>query len=465
SGKILGRDGCPDRAALVGWLGIGLATTMSHRERMRRIRVSIDVICIYDDESVRGLGMPLSWRVLTASPHCGMATRVFRQVETLSLPDESVRGLGMPLSWRVLTASPHCGMATRVFRQCNIRNDAMFNVCKSNRGLGEGNTGLTIVNWMPFERGSNDLRFGAVLSFDQKNPKTDWINHSKTFALCGKSSLTDWQLLKAKATEVQAIQGHTAKRDKYDRLQANRTRNCVYKIKCSDCIKVYIGQTARELHIRIGEHKRKINKPLRNADEYRALPKDSTIVEHALDMEHKIDLENVEVLRRGLRSTSQRLMAEARCPFSPFVFNFVIDEIMRRTLEGLQNRGVQIACDENLVDLEYADDIVLIFEEEEKAHVFFDELTKVIPSFDSVVVSLKQRMANDPLFDIESSCEKAFSEPRTIRVSLITDPCRAKTSKFPNSLLGYFGNQFTLYRGSIVLVTLAKVKDEETPVL
>ncbi|GAA56004.1 hypothetical protein CLF_109602 [Clonorchis sinensis] len=84
-----------------------------------------------------------------------------------------------------------------------------------------------------------------------------------------------------------------------------------YKIKCSDCIKVYIGQTARELHSRIGEHKRKINKPPRNADEYRELSKDSAIAEHALDTGHKIDLENVEVLRRGLRSTSQRLMAEA----------------------------------------------------------------------------------------------------------------------------------------------------------
>ncbi|GAA56694.1 beta-secretase 1, partial [Clonorchis sinensis] len=54
---------------------------------------------------------------------------------------------------------------------------------------------------------------------------------------------------------------------------------------------------------------------------------------------------------------------------------------MRRTLERLQNPGVQIASDENLTDLEYADDIVLIFEEEEKAQVFLDELTKVIPSF------------------------------------------------------------------------------------
>ncbi|KAG5454766.1 hypothetical protein CSKR_104370 [Clonorchis sinensis] len=63
----------------------------------------------------------------------------------------------------------------------------------------------------------------------------------------------------------------------------------------------------------------------------------------------------------------------------PFLFNFVIDEIMRRTLEGLQNPDVQITANGNLVDLEYAGDIVLVFEE--KAQVFLDELTKVIPSF------------------------------------------------------------------------------------
>jgi hypothetical protein len=69
------------------------------------------------------------------------------------------------------------------------------------------------------------------------------------------------------------------------------------------------------------------------------------------------------------------------CPLSPFLFNFIIDEIMTRTLEGLQNPGVRIVAGENLVDLEYADDIVLIFEKECEAQVFLDELTKVISSF------------------------------------------------------------------------------------
>ncbi|GAA54650.1 hypothetical protein CLF_104615 [Clonorchis sinensis] len=45
----------------------------------------------------------------------------------------------------------------------------------------------------------------------------------------------------------------------------------------------------------------------------------------------------------------------------------VIDEIMRQTLEGLRNPGVHMTCDKNPVDLQYADDIVLVFEGEEKA--------------------------------------------------------------------------------------------------
>ncbi|KER31884.1 LOW QUALITY PROTEIN: hypothetical protein T265_12901 [Opisthorchis viverrini] len=55
----------------------------------------------------------------------------------------------------------------------------------------------------------------------------------------------------------------------------------------------------------------------------------------------------------------------------------------QKTITGLRGHTdeADIACDENLTTLEYADDTVLIFEEEEKAQVFLDELTKVIPSF------------------------------------------------------------------------------------
>ncbi|KER26511.1 hypothetical protein T265_06233 [Opisthorchis viverrini] len=76
------------------------------------------------------------------------------------------------------------------------------------------------------------------------------------------------------------------------------------------------------------------------------------------------------------------------CPLSPFFFNFMIREIMKRTLEGLQIPGVQIACGENLVDVEYAGSIVLDFEEQEKAQVFLNELIKVTSAHPSSFTTL-----------------------------------------------------------------------------
>ncbi|GAA57796.1 hypothetical protein CLF_113209, partial [Clonorchis sinensis] len=96
-----------------------------------------------------------------------------------------------------------------------------------------------------------------------------------------------------------------------DLFPVERTRDCVHKFNCNDCTKVYIRQTARELHTRIGDHKRRMNRPPRNAEEYQTLSKDSLMAEHALDRGHRIDLEGMEVSRRRLRFTPQRLIAEA----------------------------------------------------------------------------------------------------------------------------------------------------------
>jgi hypothetical protein len=77
------------------------------------------------------------------------------------------------------------------------------------------------------------------------------------------------------------------------------------------------------------------------------------------------------------------------CPLSPFLFNFIIDAVMMRALQGLQNPGVRIIAGENLVDLEYADDIVLIFEKEGEAQALLDKLTEVIPSFGMTFAAAK----------------------------------------------------------------------------
>ncbi|KAH9587822.1 ATP-binding cassette sub- A member 3 [Schistosoma haematobium] len=47
------------------------------------------------------------------------------------------------------------------------------------------------------------------------------------------------------------------------------------------------------------------------------------------------------------------------CPISPFLFNFAIDDILETALMDVSNGGVDLLPGERLLDLEYADDIVL----------------------------------------------------------------------------------------------------------
>ena len=96
-----------------------------------------------------------------------------------------------------------------------------------------------------------------------------------------------------------------------DPVPIDQISNCVYKISCGDCPAEYIGQTAREFHTRLAEHKRRIKKPVRNELDYQTLLHDSAIAGHALDTGHNIDLTNAKVLGRGFRSTQHRLAAEA----------------------------------------------------------------------------------------------------------------------------------------------------------
>ncbi|GAA51072.1 peptidyl-prolyl cis-trans isomerase D [Clonorchis sinensis] len=81
-------------------------------------------------------------------------------------------------------------------------------------------------------------------------------------------------------------------------------------------------------------------------------------------------------------------------------------------------RHLASACDKNLVDLEYANDIVLIFEEEEKAQVFLDGLIKFIPSFGmhfapakSMVMPLDIQSLITPL-SIQGECYRSRSGSR-----------------------------------------------------
>ncbi|WP_353806011.1 reverse transcriptase domain-containing protein, partial [Acinetobacter baumannii] len=69
------------------------------------------------------------------------------------------------------------------------------------------------------------------------------------------------------------------------------------------------------------------------------------------------------------------------CPLSPFLFNFVIDEIMEECLNDTTESGVQVLPGDRLIDLDYADDIVLLFHCQATAQRTLNRLSEVVPSF------------------------------------------------------------------------------------
>jgi len=74
------------------------------------------------------------------------------------------------------------------------------------------------------------------------------------------------------------------RKDKIDKMNCP---NVVYKITCKDCDASYVGQTKRQLHTRLKEHKMDINKKSGI---------NSVISLHQLNNSHSFDWENVEIL-------------------------------------------------------------------------------------------------------------------------------------------------------------------------
>ncbi|XP_046737110.1 uncharacterized protein LOC124405888 [Diprion similis] len=72
-----------------------------------------------------------------------------------------------------------------------------------------------------------------------------------------------------------------------DPLPKDKRSNIVYKIPCSDCNQVYIGQTSRQLHTRIREHKRNI---LENEEHYIVLTR------HIITSDHRFNYDLASIL-------------------------------------------------------------------------------------------------------------------------------------------------------------------------
>nr|CAH8822387.1 unnamed protein product [Trichobilharzia regenti] len=69
------------------------------------------------------------------------------------------------------------------------------------------------------------------------------------------------------------------------------------------------------------------------------------------------------------------------CPLSPFLFNFIIDVLMDLTLGDFSDSGIDLLPGNNLVDLEYADDIVLLGEDADEMQSLLNTLSRNLRMF------------------------------------------------------------------------------------
>ena len=85
-----------------------------------------------------------------------------------------------------------------------------------------------------------------------------------------------------------------------DKVDYEEVSECIYQIPCKNCDKVYVGQTARNLGIRVGEHKKVeakdtlkftwISKKAANEQQNK-----SAITDHTTREKHVIDRNGVKV--------------------------------------------------------------------------------------------------------------------------------------------------------------------------
>ncbi|EZA59834.1 hypothetical protein X777_16036 [Ooceraea biroi] len=85
-----------------------------------------------------------------------------------------------------------------------------------------------------------------------------------------------------------------------DELSSDTRMGTVYRINCTDCNSCYIGQTKRQLKVRINEHRSDIKKHQSNW---------SVVSKHRMENGHTFDWSNVAVLHQE-KYLRKREMAE-----------------------------------------------------------------------------------------------------------------------------------------------------------
>lgn len=72
-----------------------------------------------------------------------------------------------------------------------------------------------------------------------------------------------------------------------DHIPTEHQSNIIYMIPCRDCEKCYIGQTGRQLHTRIKEHKKNILLPQQNH---------TALTKHTIESDHFFDFNNAKII-------------------------------------------------------------------------------------------------------------------------------------------------------------------------
>ena len=101
-------------------------------------------------------------------------------------------------------------------------------------------------------------------------------------------------------------------KDRVDNFDKN---SVVYKIPCNDCSSCYIGETSRQLHVRIGEHKSYIRYGNDN----------SQIFQHVLGQNHTFNFNNTSILTQEKNARSRRILEACHTNTTQNTINRAID--------------------------------------------------------------------------------------------------------------------------------------------
>ncbi|TNN21244.1 reverse transcriptase, partial [Schistosoma japonicum] len=96
-----------------------------------------------------------------------------------------------------------------------------------------------------------------------------------------------------------------------DRVPKEEQTNCVYEIKCNDCSAKYVGETSRQLNVRLKEHILCSKHIPKSSNDILKLENKSAIALHSIESGHSIDFNGIKILQKGFNSYKERLTSEA----------------------------------------------------------------------------------------------------------------------------------------------------------